>query len=154
MTNRECAALRAGPGPHLHGFAPDLRFKFMAALLAAAAWFGFSTVLALPWIRDLAEFTGWAIALFVIGGIALVPGYMNAYLAASLLLDRGSALGRMWIDSTAGKSVRAELRGERTMWNDASLSFSVLYTNSSERAGSNDGNYWWHSAGATLVIPF
>jgi biofilm PGA synthesis N-glycosyltransferase PgaC len=39
-------------------------------------------------MRDLALLSNWAIAIFVVGGIALVPGVMNAFVAASLLLDR------------------------------------------------------------------
>jgi biofilm PGA synthesis N-glycosyltransferase PgaC len=51
-------------------------------------WFVFTVWLALPWMRDLAELANWPVALVIVGGIALVPGLMNAFLAASLLLDR------------------------------------------------------------------
>jgi biofilm PGA synthesis N-glycosyltransferase PgaC len=57
-------------------------------MILSLAWFAFTIWLALPWIRDLAELTNWTIALLIVGGIALVPGLMNAFLAASLLLDR------------------------------------------------------------------
>ena len=57
-------------------------------MLFSLAWFVFTVWLAVPWIRDLAELASWPVALVIVGGIALVPGLMNAFLAASLLLDR------------------------------------------------------------------
>jgi len=57
-------------------------------MILSLVWFAFTIWLALPWMRDLAALTNWTIALLIVGGIALVPGLMNAFLAASLLLDR------------------------------------------------------------------
>jgi biofilm PGA synthesis N-glycosyltransferase PgaC len=51
-------------------------------------WLVFTTWIALPWMRDLARLASWPVAVLVVGGIALVPGLMNAFLATSLLLDR------------------------------------------------------------------
>ena len=65
-----------------------VRGKFALALLLSAAWLAFTIWLALPWMRDLARLATWPVALIVVGGIALVPGLMNAFLAVSLLLDR------------------------------------------------------------------
>lgn len=65
-----------------------VRGKFALAVVLSVAWFAFTIWLALPWMRDLARLATWPVALIVIGGIALVPGLMNAFLAASLLLDR------------------------------------------------------------------
>lgn len=42
----------------------------------------------MPWMRDLAAMSNWAVAIFAVGGIALVPGWMNAFLIASLAVDR------------------------------------------------------------------
>jgi biofilm PGA synthesis N-glycosyltransferase PgaC len=66
----------------------SVRAKFAVAAAVAFAWFAFSLWLALPWLRDLADLAGWFFAVFAIGGIAIVPGFMNAFLMASLLLDR------------------------------------------------------------------
>jgi len=66
----------------------SVRLKFALSLLAALVWFGVSYRLALPWIHELTGLAGPGIALFAVGGIALVPGFMNAFLAVSLLLDR------------------------------------------------------------------
>ena len=65
-----------------------VRGKFAVAVTVSLAWLIFTIWVAMPWMRDLARLSNWPIALLVIGGIALVPGLMNAFLAASLLLDR------------------------------------------------------------------
>lgn len=65
-----------------------VQVKFGLALLAGVAWLVLAAVLAAPWARDLARETHWLLAAFVIGGIAIVPGSMNAFLVSSLLMDR------------------------------------------------------------------
>jgi biofilm PGA synthesis N-glycosyltransferase PgaC len=65
-----------------------VRGKFALAVALSVAWLAFTVWVALPWMRDLARLATWPVALIVVGGIALVPGLMNAFLAASLLLDR------------------------------------------------------------------
>src|SRR5581483_11727465 len=66
----------------------NVRGKFALAMLFGLSWFALTTWIALPWIADLARLTNWTLAILIVGGIALVPGLMNAFLAASLLLDR------------------------------------------------------------------
>lgn len=65
-----------------------VQLKFTFAFVAAIAWCGFSSWLAMPWIHQLTLLTDSGVAWFVVGGIALVPGFMNAFLTASLLLDK------------------------------------------------------------------
>jgi poly-beta-1,6-N-acetyl-D-glucosamine synthase len=65
-----------------------IRGKFAFALGASSAWLAITVLIALPWISELSSLIGFAFALFAVGGIALVPGFMNAFLIASLLLDR------------------------------------------------------------------
>ena len=65
-----------------------VRGKFSLALVASATWLALTVLIALPWIGQLSARIGLPFALFVVGGIALVPGFMNAFLIASLLLDR------------------------------------------------------------------
>jgi len=66
----------------------SVRTKFVTALAVSLAWTAFSTVLSLPWLQDLAGLAGWPLAIFIVGGIALAPGMMNAFLVTGLLLDR------------------------------------------------------------------
>jgi len=65
-----------------------VKAKFATAFCLSLAWTAFSTVLALPWMHDLAGLAGWPLAIFIVAGIALLPGMMNAFLVAALLLDR------------------------------------------------------------------
>jgi biofilm PGA synthesis N-glycosyltransferase PgaC len=60
------------------------RFALAAAL--AVAWTGASLWLSLPWADDLAAEIGFAASWALIAGLALVPGFMNMFQTASLLL--------------------------------------------------------------------
>jgi poly-beta-1,6-N-acetyl-D-glucosamine synthase len=62
--------------------------KFVTAFCLSIAWTAFSTVMALSWMRDLASLAGWPLSIFIVAGIALLPGMMNAFLVVALLLDR------------------------------------------------------------------
>lgn len=65
-----------------------VRAKFTLALAVALGWTGFSVFLARWWMRDLAALTAPVFALWCLTFIAFLPGFMNAFLATSLLLDR------------------------------------------------------------------
>jgi len=65
-----------------------VRGKFATALVVALAWTALSIWLSERWLHDLAAVTDWAFALIAIGFIAYVPGFMNAFLIVTLLLDR------------------------------------------------------------------
>jgi poly-beta-1,6-N-acetyl-D-glucosamine synthase len=69
-------------------FYVGVRGKFAFALLVSGSWFALTALIALPWIAELSTRIGAPLALLGIGGIALVPGFMNAFLIASLMLDR------------------------------------------------------------------
>lgn len=62
--------------------------KFAITVAVASAWSVFSYALALHWIDELSLMMGGALAHLVIIGIAILPGFMNAFLVAGLLLDR------------------------------------------------------------------
>jgi biofilm PGA synthesis N-glycosyltransferase PgaC len=65
----------------------SVRSKFIIALAVAIAWTTFSVFLAQAWMHDLATLTTPIFALWALTFIAFVPGFMNAFLATSLLLD-------------------------------------------------------------------
>jgi poly-beta-1,6-N-acetyl-D-glucosamine synthase len=65
-----------------------LRLKLLLVLAISVSWAGFSLWLSIPWIEALGESITVPLAIAVIFGIAIVPGYLNASLIASLLLDR------------------------------------------------------------------
>ncbi|CAM3246634.1 glycosyltransferase [Sporolactobacillus spathodeae] len=62
--------------------------KFWISHLVSIGWLIFSVYLSIPWLRDFSSISSFPVALIVICGIAYIPGYMNAFLVISLLLDR------------------------------------------------------------------
>ena len=66
----------------------SVRVKFGIALAVALAWTMFSIYLAEAWMHDLAKLTHPLFAIWALTFIAFVPGFMNAFLATSLLLDK------------------------------------------------------------------
>lgn len=66
-------------------------FKFACAILIASIWTLFSVWVSARWMGDLASVTSPLFALFAISFIAYVPGFMNAFLVSTLLLDRRPA---------------------------------------------------------------
>jgi biofilm PGA synthesis N-glycosyltransferase PgaC len=81
---------QARPGPASRLYVP-VAWKYVLVLAIASAWTAFSVVVSLDWLRDLAAIFGWPVALFSIGFIAWIPGFMNAFLIASICLDRRPA---------------------------------------------------------------
>ncbi len=65
-----------------------LSLRLAAVIAIALAWAGFSFWLSLPWIETLGQSITMPLAVAVILGIAIIPGYLNANLIASLLIDR------------------------------------------------------------------
>ena len=66
----------------------SVKFKFFIALLVALSWMGLSIWLSMPWYADLASQIGRAPAYFLITMIAIVPGFMNAFVFTALLMDK------------------------------------------------------------------
>ncbi|OFZ66072.1 MAG: glycosyl transferase family 2 [Betaproteobacteria bacterium RBG_16_56_24] len=65
-----------------------VRLKFALALIVASGWAILSYQIAQRWITDLSDIIGEPLAILVILGIAILPGFMNAFLVIGLLLDR------------------------------------------------------------------
>jgi Glycosyl transferase family 2 len=65
-----------------------LHLKLLFVIGISLAWAGFSLWLSLSWIDTLGQSITMPLAIAVILGIAIIPGYLNANLIASLLIDR------------------------------------------------------------------
>lgn len=65
-----------------------IRTKFLISLFIATAWMALSVYWSQPWLADLSQYLGPALAYFLIGFIAIVPGFMNAFIMVALALDR------------------------------------------------------------------
>ena len=66
----------------------SVRVKFALALAVASAWAVLSYEIAQRWISDLSALVGAPLAVLLILGIAILPGFMNAFLVTGLLVDR------------------------------------------------------------------
>ncbi|HET9216396.1 MAG TPA: glycosyltransferase family 2 protein [Terriglobia bacterium] len=75
-----------------------VRQKFFIATTFAMLWFGISLWLARPWIGDLTEVVGSVLAYSIILMIALLPGFLNAHILMSVLLDSPPPLPRQIMD--------------------------------------------------------
>lgn len=66
----------------------NVKQKLHISLIFAILWCIFSFILAEPWISDLSKYyyTWWSYALVM--GIAILPGFFNAFLLISLLFDK------------------------------------------------------------------
>lgn len=62
--------------------------KFSLSLAFATAWAVLSYIIGERWIYDLGSHIGMVWAYIVIFGIAIIPGFMNAFMIVSLLLDK------------------------------------------------------------------
>ncbi|HSI19244.1 MAG TPA: glycosyltransferase [Sphingomonas sp.] len=61
--------------------------RFAIALLFGVTWTLFSIWVSQPWLGDLGALTHPLLALFALTFVAYIPGFMNAFLLASLLLE-------------------------------------------------------------------
>lgn len=84
MASIACAAAR---GSRRRRYFP-VRFKFAAATSIAFFWTLLSVWLSKAWVDELGAVTAPLFALFAVTFIAYVPGFMNAFLVSTLLLDR------------------------------------------------------------------
>lgn len=64
-----------------------LRLRVAATILAGLVWVLFSLWLSRTWIRTLGADLTLPVAIILITGIALLPGYLNIQLLASILVD-------------------------------------------------------------------
>lgn len=65
-----------------------VRTKFVMSLVIATLWMWLSIWLSHPWYEQLSSNTTPWVAAFLIGFIAIVPGFMNAFIMSALALDR------------------------------------------------------------------
>lgn len=65
-----------------------IRWKFIFTLLISTAWMLLSIWLSVPWYEQLSANTTPAVAAFLIGFIAIIPGFMNAFIMVALAFDK------------------------------------------------------------------
>src|SRR3954466_1907587 len=77
---------------HHRRFYIPLKLKLLLVAICSLSWVGFSLWLAIPWIEELGHSITIPLAAALIAGIAIIPGYLNAHLISSLLLDKAPPL--------------------------------------------------------------
>ena len=68
------------------------RERIAVTIVLGLAWAGLSLVIDRAWIGDLAAFVTLPVAIAIVTGIAIVPGYLNVQLVTSVVLDRPKRL--------------------------------------------------------------
>lgn len=82
----------ANPAPaQKRTFYLSVQAKFILTIAFSLLWAALSVYLSQPWTRDLAGYIGMPLAITVIAGIAIIPGFMNAFMVGALMLDRRPA---------------------------------------------------------------
>ena len=66
----------------------SVKAKYLVCLLFSGIWLGLSLWIAKPWYSDLSNEIGALPAYFFITFIAIIPGFMNSFLAIALFLDK------------------------------------------------------------------
>lgn len=69
-------------------FYVSVPLKFLIAHIFSLIWTGFSVYISMAWIKDFSRIVSLPAALIIITGIAYIPGYLNAFLMISLIMDR------------------------------------------------------------------
>jgi biofilm PGA synthesis N-glycosyltransferase PgaC len=70
----------------------SVRSKFILSMLFGLLWAAFSWWIARTWLAEFSAVVGAVPAHLVVFGIAIIPGFMNAFLVTSLLLDQRPAV--------------------------------------------------------------
>lgn len=65
-----------------------VKYKLIINIAFALSWIGISLYLGRPWIKDMEARFGAPIAWFIFSGLALLPGWANAFLIGGLFIDR------------------------------------------------------------------
>ena len=65
-----------------------VKTKFWIGHAVAALWTTFSIIVSLPWVFELSKIVSLPVSVLIIAGISYLPGYINAFMVVSLLLDR------------------------------------------------------------------
>lgn len=65
-----------------------VKIKFLISFLMSVLWIIFSIYLSKKWLLDLIHVSNVFIAIFIIAGIAYIPGFINTFLVVSILLDK------------------------------------------------------------------
>lgn len=101
----------------------SVRLKFVIALIGACCWTVFSIWISQNWLHDLSGYIGYFAAVFLVYGIAIIPGFMNSFAAFSLMMDRRPK--RLQLASYPGITILIAAYNEAASIQDTLVSISV-----------------------------
>jgi biofilm PGA synthesis N-glycosyltransferase PgaC len=102
-------------------------------------WVGFSLWLSQAWIRSLGHDIGTPMAIVVITGIALIPGYLNIQLLISIVVDRPPPL-RLDVDFPQIAVLIAAYNEEDSIAETLDFALRTDYPGSIEIVVADDGS--------------
>jgi biofilm PGA synthesis N-glycosyltransferase PgaC len=117
------------------------RLQFVVALAFALAWTLFSVWVSQPWLGDLGNLAHPVAALTALTFVAYVPGFMNAFLLVSLLLEpRRTRRRQVWYPGVSvliaayqeEKAIAQTLRSVRDAGYEGAIEIIVLDDGSSD----------------------
>ena len=116
-----------------------VKFKFAIALAVAFLWAGMSIYFASNWLDQLSQHIGIVLASIVILGVAIIPGFMNAFLFSGLIIDKRPKRTRL--DSYPPITILIAAYNEQTAIADTIKSIALQhYRGPLEVIAINDGS--------------
>jgi biofilm PGA synthesis N-glycosyltransferase PgaC len=88
--------LPAGAPRGLHYL--KVRTRFVISIVVALVWAAFSVYVSTFWIDDLADAISMPLAILMVAGVAIIPGYLNAQLLVAVFFDRPRPIEKIELD--------------------------------------------------------
>lgn len=115
--------------------------KLSISLTIATIWLGFSYYVANSWILDLSTVLHPIVSYMLIFGIALLPGFFNAYLLTSLILDNRPKIKKQYYSNMPAITILIAAYNEETNITDTLESiFKQTYDGDVEVIVCDDGS--------------
>jgi biofilm PGA synthesis N-glycosyltransferase PgaC len=127
------------PKEEWRSFYIPLKLRVAFTVLAGVCWLAFATWLSRSWIATLGHDITVPLAIAVITGIALIPGYLNIQLITAILLDRPREL-RFDLDYPAVTLIIAAYNEERSIAETLDYALRTDYPGRFEVVVADDGS--------------
>jgi biofilm PGA synthesis N-glycosyltransferase PgaC len=137
-TGRQGHELPPG-GERQGGLYIPLKLRVAFTIVAGLLWLCFSLWLSRPWIGTLGHDITLPLAILVITGIALIPGYMNIQLLTSILVDRPRPL-QLDVDFPDVALLIAAYNEEESIVETLDYALASDYTGAFEIIVADDGS--------------
>jgi len=123
----------------LRRFYVPLKMRVLLTFLAGIAWLTFSVWLSRHWNAQLGSDVSLPLAIVVVSGIALIPGYLNIQLLTSIVLDRPPRL-RMDVEFPPMALLIAAYNEEESIAETLDYALRSDYPGSFEVVVADDGS--------------